>query len=376
MDLGFLRPLYESDSLVASVHLDTSRDTTDADRAIELRWRHLRDELAELGTDEATLDALAEAVVERTSRAFGSHGQALFASEGQLLDAHTLAVPPQRDSATWMPVPDVLPLVVDRDRRVPYVLVALDRVHAKVFGYPAHPTHGAVSEDELTGEDTRGLDVETRSGPGNRSGYNGRFANKYVQQELWRENTAAVAERIREAVAQVGAEVILVGGDDEAIAYLRENLGERRLTIPVRHIAGGRGGTDAEDRLHEAAEQALREFVVEKHDAFLADYQEKLAHDQAVKGTYETLPMLSEKRVETLVLGADRSQEPHLWGSVDEPSMVTSNPSKLGGPDSVFKAPASAVMLRSAVMGHAAFTEMLDHGEPSGESGATLRFPK
>jgi hypothetical protein len=376
MDLGFLRPLYENGGFVASVHLDTSRDTTDADKAIELRWRHLREELAALGTDKATLDVLAEAVGERTSRAFGSHGQALYASEGQLLDAHTLAVPPQRDSATWMPIPDVLPLVVDRDRRVPYVLVALDRVHAKVFGYPAYPTQGAVSEDELTGDDTRGLDVETRSGPGNRSGYNGRFANKYVQQELWRENTAAVADRVREAVKEVDAEVILVGGDDEAISYLRDNLGERRLTIPVRHIPGGRGGNDAQERLHESAEQALREFVAEKHDAFIAEYEEKLAHDQAVKGTYETLPMLSEKRVETLFLGADRENEPHLWGSKDEPAMVTSNPSKLGGPDTVFKAPASAVMLRSAVMSDARFTEMLDHGETSGESGATLRFPK
>lgn len=377
MDMGFLRPLYESGAPVASVHMDTSRDTTDADKKIELRWRHLREELAALGTDEATLDVLEQAVGEKTSRAYGDHGQALFASEGTLLGAHTLGEIPVQDRAAYLPVPDVLPLAVDRGRRLPYVLVALDRVNAKVTAYAARPTRAPVMETDAAGESLRNIDgLGGRGGRGQRNNPGGPGADSHAAQELWRENTAKVAEHVREAARRVGAELIIVGGDEEAIAYLRDNLGPRQLTVPIRVVPGGRGGTDAEERLHKAAEDALREFVVERHDAFLEDYQRKLAHDQAVRGTTPLLPMLSEARVETLLLGAERDGEPELWGSFNEPLLVDTDPKGLDDPNAAFRAPASALMLRSAVMADAGFTELLDHGRTSSESGATLRFPR
>lgn len=375
MDLGFLRPLYESDGPVASVHLDTTRDTTDASKKIDLRWRHLREELAALGTDEATLDVIEEAVGQGSSRSFGNHGQALYASEGRLLGAHTLAEPPSQDRASFLPVPDALPLTIDRGRRLPYVLVALDRVKAKVFAYPSHPAGQPVLEQEARGENLQNIDGQGRIYPGQRGDAGGRRADTGTAQDIWRENTAAVADMVRDAVRKVDAAVIIVGGDDEAIAYLRDNLGPRQLSIPIKVVAGGRGGADAEERLHETAEECLRELVLEEHDQTLSEYKRKLAHDQAVQGRAPLLPMLSEARVETLLLGADREDEPELWGSHNSPVLVDSSPKGLDDPEAGFKAPASALMLRAAVMSHAGFTELLDHGAPSSEVGATLRFP-
>ncbi|MBB6119952.1 hypothetical protein [Nocardiopsis algeriensis] len=376
MDLAFLRPLYESGAPVASVHIDTSRDTTDAAKKIELRWRHLRDELSDLGTDKATLDVLEEAVKDGTSRAHGPHGHSLFASQGRLLGLHTLSEPPRQDRARWLPVPDPLPLAIDRGRYLPYVLVALDRVNAKVFAYPGHPSIDPTYEQDFTGDDLRNLDPMGRGGPGVLSGYNGRFDGKHFPEETWRENTARIAQIAREAVAEVDAEIIFVGGDEGAIAHLRENLGERKLSIPIQLVPGGRGGPDAQERLHQAAAEALRDFVVERHDKLLDDFQQKLANDQAVRGTEPTLPMLSEARVQTLLLGAEQDGEPELWGSPDEPVLVAKKPEELIAADKAFKAPASALMLRSAVMTDAAFSEVLDHGSTSSDSGAILRFPK
>ncbi|USY17055.1 hypothetical protein NE857_16935 [Nocardiopsis exhalans] len=384
MDLGFLRPLYESDGPVASVHLDTSRDTTDADKKIELRWRHLREELAALGTDEATLDVLEEAVGQGASRAYGDHGQALYASGGRLLGAHTLTEPPSQDRASFLPVPDTLPLAIDRGRRLPYVLVALDRIHAKVFAYTAQPTHKPVMEMENEGYDLQDIETQGRLYPAQRGDAGGRRADTNMAQELWKENTAQVAEMVREAVRKVDAKAIIVGGDNEAIAYLRDNLGPRQLTIPIKVVAGGRGGTDAEERLHETAEECLHEMIREERDQVFSDYQRKLAHDQAVKGTTSILPMLSEARVDTLLLGADRVNEPELWGSYYSPVLVDTSPKGLDDPDAGFKAPASALMLRAAVMSDAGFTELpqteqsVDPDADGGttDAGATLRFPK
>lgn len=376
MDLGFLRPLYESDGPVASVHLDTSRDTTDADKKIDLRWRHLREELAALGTDEATLDVLEEAIGEGNSRAYGDHGQAAYASQGRLLGEYTLTSPPAQDRASFLPVPDALPLAIDRGRQRPYVLVALDRVKAKVYAYAGHPTEGPVLESENVGENMQNLDGATRIFPGQRGDAGGRRADTGTAQDMWRENAVGVAELVRDAVAKVRAQAIIVGGDDEAIAYLRDNLGPRRLSIPIKVVAGGRGGTDAEERLQESAEECLRELVQQEQEQAIDEYHRKLAHDQAVRGTRPTLPMLSEGRVDTLLLGANRQDEPQLWGSSTSPVLVHTSARGLDDPDSGFQAPASALMLRSAVMGDARFSELLEEGEPSGEAGATLRFPK
>ncbi|GHD19681.1 hypothetical protein GCM10007147_10790 [Nocardiopsis kunsanensis] len=378
MDLGFLRPLYSTDAPVASVHLDTSRHSTDSDKEIELRWRHLRQHLTRLGTDQATLHALEEAVGQGPSRSYGTHGQSLFASQGQLLDTHTLAVPPQHDHATWMPVPDPLPLVVDRGRHIPYVLVALDRVNAKIVGYTDQPTQGPALQEHPTGQTMHNLDGPLgRSGPGQRRGLGGRGSAQHAAQQMWRENTAAFAERAREAVRAVDAKIILVGGDEEAITYLRQNLGPRQLSIPIRIIAGGRGGQAAQERLHQATEQALAEHILDEHTQALNDYQQKLAHDQAVEGTEQATHMLTEARVQTLLLTAQRQNENHLYASLTQPVPVAQDPADLGQVDhDVFTAPASALMLRSAAASGASFTELLeqDTALAGSDHGALLRF--
>lgn len=376
MDLGFLRPLYQNSAPVASVHINTSRTTTDDAKEIELRRRHLCQELALLGTDTATLDVLQEAIREETPRTYGEHGQSLFASQGQLLGAHTLDVPPERDQALWMPIPDPLPLVVDQGRHLPYVLVALDRVNAKVTGYtaPGATQRPAVAEDS-TGQTMHNIDGPGgRSGPGQRRGLGARSDIGHSAQEIWRENTAQVAQRVHEAAQAVNAQAILVGGDEEAITYLRENLGPRKLTIPIRIIAGGRGGTAAQERLHQAAQQELHDLVAQQHDQVLSDYRQKLGRDQAVDGIDAIASMLSEARVQTLLLGAQRQGEQHLWGSIDEPVLVAKNQADLDGSGKTFRAPAGALMLRSAVAADSQFTELLEQGRTSADNGAILRF--
>jgi hypothetical protein len=62
----------------ATVYLDVSHDTDDAERAIALRWAQARDELTAQGADAATLDALADAVTDAPP-AVGRAGRVLVA---------------------------------------------------------------------------------------------------------------------------------------------------------------------------------------------------------------------------------------------------------------------------------------------------------
>ncbi|XVV05660.1 hypothetical protein ACQPW3_09810 [Actinosynnema sp. CA-248983] len=84
----------------ASVYLDASHDTEDAAKALELRWRGLRDDLARQGADEDTLRAMDTAALEP---AVGKAGRALIAAHGELLLDWALPRPPAADSARWSP---------------------------------------------------------------------------------------------------------------------------------------------------------------------------------------------------------------------------------------------------------------------------------
>jgi hypothetical protein len=74
--LNFLDSLYARPGPYASVYVDTSRDIDDPDKAIELRRRHARSDLIELGTDPATAGASADAVGTDADLP-GRHGQNL-----------------------------------------------------------------------------------------------------------------------------------------------------------------------------------------------------------------------------------------------------------------------------------------------------------
>lgn len=126
MELSFLQPLTDEPGPWASVCLDTSRDVDDPDRAVSLRWRHQRDTLRAQGADPATVSALEDMV--GTDRDLpGRHGQALFATRGQVALAAELPDPPVRDTARFGGLPDAMTLAVQHAPDIPYVAVALTR---------------------------------------------------------------------------------------------------------------------------------------------------------------------------------------------------------------------------------------------------------
>src|SRR4051812_26171212 len=86
MDLSFLRPLTEGRGPWLSVYLDATRAVENADHEIDLRWRHLREQAAARGADDATLDAVGEAVQGHPYQP-GRYGLALFARGGEVVHA-------------------------------------------------------------------------------------------------------------------------------------------------------------------------------------------------------------------------------------------------------------------------------------------------
>lgn len=135
MDLGFLAPAYAASGPVATAYLDTTSAVEGAAAKIAARWQARREELAAQGADEATLEAMGEAA----GRDHGAEaGQVLVGGGARLLLDGRLPAPPRRETASWGPLPDVLPMVSVLADAVPYVLVVADRAGADITGYGDH----------------------------------------------------------------------------------------------------------------------------------------------------------------------------------------------------------------------------------------------
>lgn len=367
MDLQFLRDLYTLDGPVVSVHLDTSREDQDADKRIDVEWRRMRRELSVQGADEATLDAVEERLV-MAPHVGGPQGEALFAEAGRgaVAQAHVMSAPPGANEARLLTIADPLELVIDRDHQVPYVLVAVDRQGADIDAF-AVGEHDPATQHTFDGGT---LHISKVRGGGISSGhYHRRTEN------LWDRNTREAAGFVADAMDAVGASLVLVGGDDKAAALLRDHLDVPSRDVEIETVSGGRADVGAIRSLRASADAAIEQAMQRSHEEVLTRFADSLgADDRAVEGITAVEAALATGRVEVLLLAADRSHDPQLWGSRSDPMIVATDPTGLGTAEGQFQAPAAALLLRAAAEGGAQFTELLEHTGACDGVGAILRF--
>jgi hypothetical protein len=365
MELDLLRPLYDAEGPVISVHLDTSRIDQDADKRLEVTWRDLRRDLASQGADEPTLEAL-DGAVGGSPHIVGPQGESLFAAGGRLLGAFTLSSPPAANRAVVAPVADPLETVLDLDHQLPYVMVALDREGGDIDAYPAGAFDPVTSRtyDGSTLHITR-----VRGGGPSMASYHRRSVN------LWTENAAGVAAEIADAVKAVDARVVFVGGDPKALGVLREQLLAHRLDAAVVDVQGGRGGDDALAALRESVDAQLAAASGRSHAESMDAYDQAAAQQSAVHGLPAVADAFASGNVRTLLLGADRGTDPAKWGSHDDPKLIGSSPEALGEHRSIaFEAPASALLLRAAALTGATFSELVPGAAADDGCAAVLRY--
>lgn len=298
MDLSFLAPAYEFPGPYASVVLDTTRATEKAPHEIELRWRDLRGQLEHAGADERTLDAL-EGAVGRDQGIPGQHGQALFAAGGGVALHRYLPAPPSRDSASYLPVPDPLPLLVTMQRLVPYVLVVADRGGADVYAYGPH---GGLAASES---------VEGDRGPGMQKIYGGDDANKHYQrraENIWSENAEKVADEVGTLVHELHADLLVVAGDPSAREKLESHLDPHSREVLVLVEEGGRAAGASDEKLQQEVSRLVEDTARRaRQEALSALERERGRVEAAAEGIPAAVWALQRAQVGTLFLPEDAS---------------------------------------------------------------------
>lgn len=314
MDLSFLRPLYGHPGPWASIYLDASRDTEDAAAAIELRWRALRESLTDQGAERETVDAL-DLALRRHEPWPGEYGLAAFATDGAVVHTEYLAAPPRKDLADYGPVPHTMPLVAQRGEQVAWVRVLADRTGADVDAVSAG---GVPRQARVRGDESFPI----------RKVQPGAWSQSRFQREAemaWHRNAGDSATATADLAEAVGAEVIVVAGDERARAALATQLPERWQDRMVLTDVGSRASGAEPDRLDEVTVQAIAEVAADHTQVAL----DRFGMQQDVGGGLDAaVEALQRRQVDTMLIADDPSSTDQLWVG-PEPTDVATEPEKL-----------------------------------------------
>ncbi|MCQ4082366.1 hypothetical protein NGB36_17605 [Streptomyces sp. RB6PN25] len=334
MKLSFLEPLYAAPGPYACVYVDTSRDIDDPDKAIEVRWRHMGEDLIAQGADEATVAALAAAVGD-DCEVSGRHGQAIFASHGRVVLEEELPQPPVRDSARFAVLPDAMPLAVQHAPDIPYAAVVVHRADQRGAG----------------GEDPE-LEVDFQAGRWPVSSVApGPCHHRRSLAEDWPHGADEVAGELQCLVDRSGAEVIVLCGDAWARGVLAHHL-PRRLSSRVVAVAGdGHGGGEGrallEDGLNDWLHGAMSVRDQARVETFVA---QRARRERAVEGMPAVVATLQRGQACTLLLNTPVRFPCPLWAG-PEPTHIALSAADLDsfGVREFQTVPAGTALIRALV---------------------------
>ena len=197
MRLDWLNEICRSSGPFATVVIDASHDTEDAEQRAEVRRRNVRDQLSRQGAPPSVLDAVETALADSEPPA-GEGGRALVVDEGKVLVDVRLDAPPPEDLVTWAAVPDLLPIVEAVAEPVPTVVVRVDEEGGELLG-PDNPAPAVVTGRTKPVHKARG------------GGWSHRAMQARVE-ETWKHNAKEVAALVDERVRATDARLLLITG--------------------------------------------------------------------------------------------------------------------------------------------------------------------
>ncbi|HET7397125.1 MAG TPA: Vms1/Ankzf1 family peptidyl-tRNA hydrolase [Intrasporangium sp.] len=303
MLLRLLEPLRDVQPPFATVCLDASRVDPANEDKVEARWSDLARHLEARGAPAETIEALSGPALEPTGHG-GEHTRVLVASGDTVALDLVLPGRPAREEAGFGRLPHLMPVARALATAVPHVVARIDRSGADLEFV------GALGDVEDEEEVTGGHDVIHKV-PG------GGWAQRRYEsraEDSWERNATAVAEELGRVVARHRPELVLVAGDDKAVAALEAHAGHELAQRLVRIDSGGRGAGTSEAAEREAIERALEEHRRTQRQALLDRLSEQLSRQQeAVEGLDAVVEVLRRGQVAELLLWDDPTATTRLW---------------------------------------------------------------
>ncbi|GAA1794942.1 hypothetical protein HC028_18060 [Planosporangium flavigriseum] len=366
MHLSVLRPLSEHPGPWASIVLDASHETEDATKAIELRWRAAREELAAQGADEPTLAALENTVLNHQPVP-GRYWLAAFATQGEVVLAMPIVATPRDHVAAWGPLPHAMPMIAGYGEQVAWLRIVVNRIGADFEGAT------------LGGSPRRGQINGHNDFPIHRVKAGGWSYSHYwrAAQMTWQRNAQEIADAVGRMATEMGAEILIVAGDPQTRRLLIDHLPEWWQKRYVESDVGSRApGADPEP-LDDFTLRSIARLADEHIADVLERFKIQQAHNAAAEvGLPALVTALQRCQVKTALLVNDLSSPLQLWVG-DRPNEValTKDGALALGAENPQRVRADAALLRALAATDADLVLVTpDEFDQGGGVGALLRY--
>lgn len=365
MDLTLFHDLAEATGPFASVTVDlTHTDPATADD-LDARWRDLQSQLTGAGAPPATVDAMRDAAVAPTGKG-GERGRLVVANADGVLAVHDLPRRPAQE-VSWGPIPSLLPAVRALAATVPHVVVRVDHTGADIV------VSGGVGGDEESLE-VQGDHDELHQVP------TGGWAQRRYQarvEDSWEHNAATVAHRLDRIVTAHRPQVVILMGDERAMAFLEQHAGDELRSRLVRTSTGGRAAGTSEGAEHQVTESVLAATRAETEAGLVGRFEEQTGRaEAAAEGIDAVVEVLQRAQVEELLLVEGREHDSTLWVGTGRLQLgVSRDDAVMTGAAEPVEVPADAALVWAAVCSRAGVT-LVDRGQvdPADGVGALLRW--
>ncbi len=383
MRLDWLSAVCRSEGPFATVVLDVSHNTEDADHRAEVRRKDVQERLAAQGAPPAVVDRV-DAALADSDPPVGEAGRVLVVDEREVLVDVQLDASPPAEQVAWAPLPDLLTVVGAVPEQVSTVVVRVDEEGGEL----------------LAPGDARPETVAGRTKPVHKArggGWSHRSMQSRVE-ETWKQNVAQVATLVDERVRATDARLLVIVGDTRSRARLREALPERSARIADEVP---RSGGEAPAEVGSAVGRSVDLLLQGERRAAFARYAEAAGRAEgfAVTGLAAVVDAARAQAIDTLFVDPARVVDTVIWGSA-EPTLLGRTRAELTdlGAERPREVSAVSAMIRAATCMDAGLVvlddpdvvfgrDRLDDGSDSPESallggdtltdgvGAVLRFP-
>jgi hypothetical protein len=360
-----LAPLYRESGPWSTVHLEVGWEVPDASRAIELRWRALREQLDQQGAPRRHLE-MADDILDATAQPGGSACRHVVIGDDVAIDRTLRHDSPCVSEARYSEVPSVVPVVDSEAREAPYLVLEAARDGAVISAYQSDGT--PVLTDEVTGETANLTKV-----PG------GGWAHRRFQQtteEVWRRNAQVVVSELERILQRASARLIILSGDvrarEKVLSQLSSEVRSRLVEVDV-HTRPVGADSDATDRAVDVELDALDELERER---ILERFGDGRRHGYAVAGIGSTAHALRQAQVAVLMVDFAELAGHELLALKDEPWLATSQEG-VTGTEVVATVPAADALVRAGALTGAILLPLPADRMPGAEPmAAVLRWPE
>lgn len=277
-----------TDGPFLTVYLPTESAVENAAQKSLTQWKNLRRELADEGAPESALALVDPEVADSHLR---GETLAIITDASRVLVHDHLREPFVYGRGQWAGTADLLPLLKERQERVAHIVVWADHAHADITAW----TDGGARIHDEAGN---GL-PQKKENPGGWS--QSRYQRRVEGQ--WTENAQDAVRHITELAEDIGARIIVIGGE----------VGARSLIHNEMPTTWGDKTVVIESRDESEVRAAVNTVIASDTVALLEKFKEERGqNDRAADGIRATVDAINRAAVDVLLVRDDRDERRNL----------------------------------------------------------------